>query len=255
MLAGGSPAGPFQAGSVAKGGGNASPGAVDCRGSGDEGGWVMGQGGECCAPWGKRHGVYASHLPRIDGRSSVRNSPLAVCRAGQGAHREVGSEGFAAKRRAVAEGGEPVGQIQAEASLHYGGEANTWNAWTQRGVCGRHGGKAARVTPGGLVRSRLTWRVPGRISRCGEVAGDAVREVGVTRGTQEPETNTSSGTVPSEGRRAATQTAPTRGKGSRWRWQAGRRKGRVGASGLMVAAAMTEVLVPRIPPSPVRGAR
>jgi hypothetical protein len=34
-----------------------------------------------------------------------------VACAGQGAHREVGSEGFAAKRRAVAEIGEPVGQI------------------------------------------------------------------------------------------------------------------------------------------------
>ena len=30
--------------------------------------------------------------------------------AGQGAHREVGSEGFEAKHRAVAEQGEPVGQ-------------------------------------------------------------------------------------------------------------------------------------------------
>jgi hypothetical protein len=45
--------------------------------------------------------------------------------AGQGAHREVGSEGFAAKRRAVAEQGEPVGQIQAAPSRHYGGEGNT----------------------------------------------------------------------------------------------------------------------------------
>lgn len=85
--------------------------------------------------------------------------------AGQGAHREVGSEGFAAKRRAVAEQGEPVGQIQVIPSLHYGGEGNTWGAWTQQGVCGRHGGEGACVTPGGLVRSRLTGQVPGRISR------------------------------------------------------------------------------------------
>jgi hypothetical protein len=119
--------------------------------------------------------------------------------AGQGAHREVGSEGFAAKRRAVAEQGEPVGQIQAEASLHYGGEANTWNAWAQQGVCGRHGVKATRVTPGGLVRSRPTGRVGGRISRRGEVAAEAVREVGVTHGTGEPENNTSSGTALSRG--------------------------------------------------------
>jgi hypothetical protein len=34
--------------------------------------------------------------------------------AGQGAHREVGSEGFAANHRAVAEQGEPVGQNPGE---------------------------------------------------------------------------------------------------------------------------------------------
>lgn len=85
--------------------------------------------------------------------------------AGQGAHREVGSEGFAAKRRAVAEQGEPVGQIQVTPSRHYGGEGNTWGAWTQQGVCGRHGGEGTRVTSGGLVRSRSTGWVPGRISR------------------------------------------------------------------------------------------
>ena len=158
LLAGESPAGPFQAGSVAKGGGNASLGAA---------------------------------------AGTVRCS--MSCRAGQGAHREVGSEGFAAKRRAVAECGEPVGQIQAEASLHYGGEANTWNAWTQQGVCGRHGVKAARVTPGGLVRSRSTERVGGRISRRGEIAVDAVREVGVIHGTGEPENNIHSGTAHSWG--------------------------------------------------------
>ena len=84
--------------------------------------------------------------------------------AGQGAHREVGSEGFEANRRAVAEIGEPVGQIQVIPSLHYGGEGSTWGAWTQQGVCGRHGGKGACVTPGGLVRSRSTGLVPGRIS-------------------------------------------------------------------------------------------
>ena len=34
--------------------------------------------------------------------------------AGQGAHRKVGSEGFAANHRAVAEAGEPVGQNPGE---------------------------------------------------------------------------------------------------------------------------------------------
>ena len=181
LLAGESPAGPFQAGSVAKGGGNASLGAA---------------------------------------AGTVRCS--MSCRAGQGAHREVGSEGFAAKRRAVAECGEPVGQIQAEASLHYGGEANTWNAWTQQGVCGRHGVKAARVTPGGLVRSRSTGPGTWAYKPSGEVAGDAVREVGVAHGTQEPGKSKSPGIVPVWGGGMATQTAPSRGKGSRWTGQPAR---------------------------------
>ena len=85
--------------------------------------------------------------------------------AGQGAHREVGSEGFEAKHRAVAEIGEPVGPIQVMPSLHYGGEGNTWGTWTQQGVCGRRGGKVLCVTPGGLVRSCSTEWVAGRISR------------------------------------------------------------------------------------------
>ena len=54
---------------------------------------------------------------------------------GQGAHREVGSEGFEAKRRAVAEIGEPVGQGQVIPSRHYGGEGNTWGACGRNKVC------------------------------------------------------------------------------------------------------------------------
>lgn len=115
--------------------------------------------------------------------------------AGQGAHREVGSEGFAAKRRAVAECGEPVGQIQVIPSLHYGGEGSTWDAWAQQGVCGRHGGKAMRVTPGGLAWSRSTGLGTWAYKPSGEVAGDAVREVGVTHGTREPGQNKSLGTA------------------------------------------------------------
>ena len=137
--------------------------------------------------------------------------------AGQGAHREVGSEGFEANRRAVANSvGEPVGQIQVIPSLHYGGEGSTWGSWTQQGVCGRHGGKATRVTPGGLVRSRSTESGTWAYKPQGEVAGDAVREVGVTHGTQEPGKSKSPGIVPSWGGGPATQTAPSRGKGSRW---------------------------------------
>ena len=140
--------------------------------------------------------------------------------AGQGAHREVGSEGFAAKRRAVAECGEPVGQIQVMPSLHYGGEGSTWDAWAQQGVCGRHGGKAMRVTPGGLAWSRSTGLGTWAYKPSSEVAGDAVREVGVTHGTREPGQNKSLGTVPLWGGGAATQKASSRGKGSRWRGRA-----------------------------------
>ncbi len=138
-------------------------------------------------------------------------------RAGQGAHREVGSEGFAANRRAVAEDvGEPVGQIQVIPSLHYGGEGSTWGAWTQQGVCGRHGGKATRVTPGGLVRSRSTGLGTWAYKPLGEIAGDVVREVGVTHGTQEPGKSKSPGSVPVWDGGTATQKAASRGKGSRW---------------------------------------
>ena len=136
--------------------------------------------------------------------------------AGQGAHREVGSEGFEANRRAVAEQGEPVGQIQVMPSLHYGGEGSTWGAWTQQGVCGRHGGKGMRVTPGGLVRSCLTGLGTWAYKPGGEVAGDAVREVGVTHGTREPGKSKSPGTVPGGAAGRRTQKAPFRGKGSRW---------------------------------------
>ncbi len=137
--------------------------------------------------------------------------------AGQGAHREVGSEGFEANRRAVAEDvGEPVGQIQVIPSLHYGGEGSTWGAWTQQGVCGRHGGNATRVTPGDLVRSRSTGLGTWAYKPLGEIVGDAVREVGVTHGTQEPGKSKSPGIASVWGGGTATQKASFRGKGSRW---------------------------------------
>ena len=85
--------------------------------------------------------------------------------AGQGAHREVGSEGFEAKHRAVAEIGEPVGPIQVMPSLHYGGEGNTWGTWAQQGVCGRRGGTALALPREiSYGPARRSW-VAGRISR------------------------------------------------------------------------------------------
>jgi hypothetical protein len=59
----------------------------------------------------------------------------------------------------------------------------------------------------------------------GEVAGDAVREVGVTHGTQEPGQNKSPGIVPEWGGGTATQKASFRGKGSRWAGRVGRGQG------------------------------
>jgi len=99
---------------------------------------------------------------------------LLIGGAGQGACREVGSGGFEAKHRAVAESGEPVGPIQMMPSLHYGGEGNTWGIWAQQGVCGRRGGKVLCVTPGGLVRSCLTELGSGAYKPRGEIASDAV---------------------------------------------------------------------------------
>lgn len=133
--------------------------------------------------------------------------------AGQGAHREVGSEGFEAKHRAVAEIGEPVGPIQVMPSLHYGGEGNTWGTWAQQGVCGRRGGKVLCVTPGDLVRSRPTGLGSWAYKPGGEIVGDAVREVGVTRGTDEPRNNRNLGTVVLVWRQAVTQKASTWGRG------------------------------------------
>jgi hypothetical protein len=132
--------------------------------------------------------------------------------AGQGAHREVGSEGFESKHRAVAEIGEPVGPIQVMPSLHYGGEGNTWGTWAQQGVCGRRGGKVPCVTPGDLVRSRSTELGSWAYKPRGEIAGDAVREVGVIHGTAEPRKNRNLGTVVMVRRRAVTQKASTRGR-------------------------------------------
>jgi hypothetical protein len=82
-----------------------------------------------------------------------------------------------------------------------------------------------------------------------------VREVGVASGTHEPGKSKSPGTAPSEGRRAATQKAPTRGKGPRREManRAGERASRR-TSGLMVAAAMTEALALRTPEALCRGA-
>jgi hypothetical protein len=146
--------------------------------------------------------------------------------AGQGAHREVGSEGFAANCRAVAE-------FSANRSARFRRyRACITEAKEVLGEPGRN-----KVFAGGTVGKQHvlpreisygpgptgpgTWAYKPQ----GEIARDAVREVGVTHGTQEPGQNKSPGIVPVWGGATATQKASLRGKGSRWAGRGGRRVG------------------------------
>jgi hypothetical protein len=146
--------------------------------------------------------------------------------AGQGAHREVGSEGFAANCRAVAE----LSANRSARSRRY--RACTMEAKEVLGEPGRNkvfaGGTAGKqhalpreISYGPGPTGLGTWAYKPQ----GEIAGDAVREVGVTHGTQEPGQNKSLGIVPLWGGGMATQKAPSRGKGSRWTGQPTRRTG------------------------------
>jgi hypothetical protein len=134
--------------------------------------------------------------------------------AGQGAHREVGSEGFAVNHRAVAEQGEPVGQNPGE---------NRAGTMAAKEILGAPG--CIKVCAGGTVVQEHalprevsygpsptgmgTWAYkPG-----GEVAGDAVREVGVTRGTHEPGNNRNPGIVSNERRRTGDSKGVGQGEG------------------------------------------
>jgi hypothetical protein len=143
--------------------------------------------------------------------------------AGQGAHREVGSEGFEANCRAVAE----LTANRSARSRRY--RACITEAKEVLGEPGRNkvfaGGTAGKqhalpreVSYGPGSTGLGTWAY----KPLGEVAGDAVREVGVTHGTQEPGQNKSPGTVSLWGGGTATQKASFRGKGSRWAGRVGR---------------------------------
>jgi hypothetical protein len=179
-----------------------------------------------------------------------------IGQAGQGAHREVGSEGFAVNHRAVAEQGEPVGQNPGE------NRAGTMAAKEILGapgcikVCaggtvGQEHALPREVSYGPTPTGRGTWAY----KPDGEVAGDAVREVGVTRGTHEPRNNTSLGTVPSEGRQADDPNGVGQGEGvTSGDGEAGLQTGEYAKGGLMVAVAMTETPEPRTPGSRARGA-
>ncbi len=174
------------------------------------------QGDGTWAPAQETAGMGACHLQVVVLLPASRLGVLSIGHAGQGAHREVGSEGFAANHRAVAEQGEPVGQNpgDTEPALRrrrkylecLGASRCVRAARWERSM--RYPGRSRTVPP---RRGSGTWAY----KPAGEVAGDAVREVGVTRGTHEPGKNKSPGTAFFVARRAATQKAPTRGKGSR----------------------------------------
>jgi hypothetical protein len=138
--------------------------------------------------------------------------------AGQGACREVGSEGFEAKHRAVAEmwrTGRPD-PGDAEPAL-----------WGRRKYLGHLG--ATRCVRAARWESSL--RYPGRSRTVlldgvgsgaykprGEIASDAVREVGVTHGTEEPRNNRNLGTVAVGAAAGGDPKGAELGKGSRWEW-------------------------------------
>jgi hypothetical protein len=140
--------------------------------------------------------------------------------AGRGAHREVGSEGFEANCRAVAE-------LTANRSARSRRcRACTTEAKEVLGEPGRNevfaGGTARKqhalpreisYGPGPTGPGTWAYKPPG------EVVGDAVREVGVAHGTREPGESKSPGIASAWGGGTATQTALFRGKGSRWTGQ------------------------------------
>ncbi len=137
--------------------------------------------------------------------------------AGQGAHREVGSEGFEANRRAVAE----ISANRSARSRRYRaciteakevlGEPGR-NKVFAGGTVGKQHALPREISYGLSLTGLGTWAY----KPLGEIAGDVVREVGVTHGTQEPGQNKSPGIVPVWDDGTATQKALSRGKGSRW---------------------------------------
>src|SRR5262249_53813088 len=125
-------------------------------------------------------------------------------------------EGFAVNHRAVAEQGEPVGQNPGE---------NRAGTMAAKEILGAPG--CIKVCAGGTVAQEHalprevsygpsptgmgTWAYKPE----GEVAGDAVREVGVTRGTRTREQHETLGPSPARDGGPATQKASVRGKESR----------------------------------------
>ena len=134
--------------------------------------------------------------------------------AGQGAHRKVGSEGFAANHRAVAEPGEPVGQNPGENRAGTTAAKEILGAPGCIKVCaggtvGKEHALPREVSYGLVPTGASTWAY----KPAGEVAGEAVREVGVTRGTQEPGNNRNPGIASSERRRTGDPKGVGQGEG------------------------------------------
>ncbi len=77
------------------------------------------------------------------------------------------------------------------------------------GTVGKEHALPREVSYGPAPTGTGTWAY----KPAGEVAGDAVREVGVTRGTDEPWSNTSHGTVSSERRRPDDSKGVGQGEG------------------------------------------
>jgi hypothetical protein len=204
----------LQAGSEVKSGGNASLGVEGIKaGKGRIERKMIYGDGEMGAEL-ETLGMCARRLRVVDGLKLNAVTDGDADDAGQGAHREVGSEGFAANHRAVAEQGEPVGQIpdESEPALwrrskyleHLGASRCVRAARWERNM--RYPGRSRTVPP---RRGTGTWAY----KPAGEVAGQAVREVGVTRGTDEPGNNRNPGIASSEGRRAGDQKGAGQGEG------------------------------------------
>ncbi len=127
-------------GSISTGGGNASPAR--------ERGQV----------WSTLHGH-----ERASGRQPRGTwSRLGQLSGGQGAHREVGSEGRAENHRVVSKGScpddEPGGPRRGRVEPALWRRRRVGSSPASHGVCGRHGGEEAWVTQGDLVSSeRQVW--------------------------------------------------------------------------------------------------
>jgi len=168
--------------------------------------------GEMCAEQ-ETLGMCARRLRIVVGFETNRDDQEAN-QAGQGAHREVGSEGFAVNHRAVAESGEPVGRNPGENRAGTTAAKEILGAPGCIKVCaggtvGKEHALPREVSYGLVPTGASTWAY----KPAGEVAGEAVREVGVTRGTQEPGNTRNPGIASSERRRVGDPKGAGQGEG------------------------------------------